>query len=105
MSNQELKEESSKLYKNAISNCEKAIAAIANNDFENKGGFIGELQDNVIDLNNSLDFNTGGKPARDLSSLYDYILYSSTQANIIIKTEPLEGCLSVLNTLYSGDNS
>ena len=56
----------------------------------------------MIELNNSLDFEVGGDIAKELSSLYDYILFSSTQANIKIDAEPLEGCLNVLTTLYEG---
>ena len=67
-----------------------------------KGEYIGKLQDIVIELNNSLDFEIGGDIARELSSLYDFILFSSTQANIKIDKEPLEGCLNVLTTLYEG---
>ena len=67
-----------------------------------KGEHIGKLQDIVIELNNSLDFEVGGDVAIELSSLYDFILYSSTQANIHKKKEPLEGCLNVLTTLYDG---
>jgi flagellar protein FliS len=90
------------LYQAAIKNCKKAIDAIQAKDVAKKGEFIGKLQDIVIELNNSLDFEVGGDIAKELSSLYDYILYSSTQANIKIDTEPLEGCLNVLNTLYDG---
>jgi flagellar protein FliS len=90
------------LYQAAIKNCKKAIDAIEAKDVAKKGEFIGKLQDIVIELNNSLDFEVGGDIAKELSSLYDYILYSSTQANIKIDTEPLEGCLNVLNTLYDG---
>ena len=60
------------------------------------------LGDIVIELNNSLDFEVGGDIAKELSSLYDYMLFASTQANIKIDAEPLQGCLSVLNTLYEG---
>ena len=60
------------------------------------------MQDIVIELNNSLDFEVGGDIAKELSALYDYILHSSTQANIKISKEPLESCLKVLNTLYDG---
>ena len=67
-----------------------------------KGEYIGKLQDIVIELNNSLDFEVGGDIAKELSSLYDYVLFASTQANIKITKEPLEGCLNVLNTLYAG---
>lgn len=90
------------LYQAAIKNCKKAIDSINDKQIAKKGEFIGKLQDIVIELNNSLDFEVGGEVARELSSLYDFILYSSTQANIKIDVEPLEGCLKVLNTLYEG---
>ena len=90
------------LYQAAIKNCKKAIEAIEGNQIAKKGEYIGKLQDIIIELNNSLDFEVGGDVARELSSLYDYILYASTQANIKITSEPLHGCLNVLNTLYKG---
>ena len=90
------------LYQAAIKNCKKAMIAIEEKDLAAKGEFVGKMQDIIIELNNSLDFEVGGDVARELSSLYDYILYSSTQANIKIDKEPLEGCLSVLKTLYDG---
>lgn len=90
------------LYQAAIKNCKKAIEAIENKQIAAKGEYIGKLQDIVIELNNSLDFEVGGEIAKELSALYDYMLFASTQANIKIDAEPLEGCLSVLNTLYEG---
>lgn len=90
------------LYQAAIKNCKKAIESIDNKDIAKKGEHIGKLQDIVIELNNSLDLELGGDVAKELSSLYDYLLFASTQANIKIDKEPLEGCLSVLKTLYDG---
>lgn len=90
------------LYQAAIKNCKKAITAIDEKKIAAKGEHIGKLQDIVMELNNSLDFEIGGEIAEELSSLYDYIIFASTQANIKIDKEPLEGCLNVLNTLYSG---
>lgn len=90
------------LYQSAIKNCRKAIEAVEANDVALKGEHIGKLQDIVIELNNSLDFKIGGDIANELSSLYDYIIFASTKANINIDKEPLEGCLSVLETLHSG---
>lgn len=90
------------LYQAAIKNCKKAMEAIESKDIAKKGEYIGKLQDIIIELNNSLDFEIGGKVAEELSSLYDYMLYASTQANIKIEAEPLVGCLNVLNTLYEG---
>lgn len=90
------------LYQAAIKNCKKAIEAIQTKNVKMKGEHIGKLQDIVIELNNSLDFEVGGDVARELASLYDYVIYSSTQANIKIDAEPLEGALRVLTTLYDG---
>ena len=45
------------LYQAAIKNCKKAIEAIESNNIPKKGEYIGRLQDIVIELNNSLDFN------------------------------------------------
>jgi len=90
------------LYQAAIKNCKKAMVAIEEKNIPEKGLCIGKLQDIVVELNNSLDFEVGGNVANELSSLYDYILYASTQANIKIDAEPLDGCLNVLNILYDG---
>jgi flagellar secretion chaperone FliS len=90
------------LYQAAIKNCKKAIEAIEKKDIAKKGEYIGKLQDIVVELNNSLDLEVGGEVANELSALYDFILFSSTQANIKIDAEPLHGCLEVLSTLYSG---
>jgi flagellar protein FliS len=93
------------LYQAAIKNCKKAIEAIEAREVGRKGEFIGKLQDIIIELNNSLDHEVGGEISKELSSLYDYMIYSSTQANIKIDKEPLLGVLNVLNTLYEGWSS
>src|SRR5690606_21250502 len=90
------------LYQAAIKNCRLAISAIENKELAKKGESIGKLQDIVIELVNSLDHEVGGSVSKELESLYDYILHASTQANIKIDKEPLEGCLNVLTTLYGG---
>lgn len=90
------------LYQAAIKNCKLAKSAIENNEIAKKGEYIGKLQDIIIELNNSLDFEVGGDIAKELASLYDYIIYSTTQANIKIDAKPLEGVLNVLQTLYNG---
>ncbi len=90
------------LYQAAIKNCKKAMKAIDEKNLVEKGHAIAKLQDIVIELSNSLDYEKGGDIAKELASLYDFILYSSTQANMKIESKPLEGCLDVLNTLYDG---
>jgi flagellar protein FliS len=93
------------LYQAAIKNCKKAVEAIEAREVGRKGEYIGKLQDIIIELNNSLDHEVGGEISKELSSLYDYMIYSSTQANIKIDKEPLLGVLNVLNTLYDGWSS
>lgn len=90
------------LYQAAIKSCKKAMEAIENKEIAKKGEHIGKLQDIIIELNNSLDFDVGGDVAKELASLYDYMMYSTTQANIKIDNAPLEGVLNVLTTLYNG---
>lgn len=90
------------LYQAAIKNCKKAMEAIDEKNVAKKGEHIGKLQDIIIELNGSLDRKIGGQVAEELASLYDYILYASTQANIKVDKEPLKGCLDVLKTLYDG---
>lgn len=90
------------LYQAAIKNCKKGIEAIEQKNVAKKGEYIGKMQDIIVELSNSLDFEVGGDVAKELASLYDYILYSSTQANIKLDKTQLEGCLKVLNTLYDG---
>lgn len=90
------------LYQAAIKNCKKGIEAIEQKNIAKKGEYIGKMQDIIVELSNSLDFEVGGDVAKELASLYDYLLYSSTQANIKIEKSHLEGCLKVLNTLYDG---
>ena len=90
------------LYQAAIKNCKKAIEAIEAKHISEKGKYISKLQEIIIELSNSLDFEVGGEIAQELSSLYDYILFTSTQANINIDKTPLESCLNVLNILYEG---
>jgi flagellar protein FliS len=90
------------LYQAAIKNCKKGIEAIEQKNIAKKGEYIGKMQDIIVELSNSLDFEVGGDVAKELASLYDYMLYASTQANIKIEKTHLEGCLKVLNTLYEG---
>lgn len=90
------------LYQAAIKNCKKAMEAIEAKNVAKKGEYIGKLQDIIVELSNSLDFEVGGEVAKELNSLYDYMMFATTQANIKIDKQPLEGVLRVLNTLYEG---
>ncbi|MBF0311776.1 MAG: flagellar export chaperone FliS [Oligoflexia bacterium] len=89
------------LYEAAIKNCKIAMKAIEEKNIGKKGEYIGKFQDIVIELNNSLDFSVNKEIASELSRLYDYLIFASTQANINVQKESLEDCLTIMNTLYS----
>ena len=90
------------LYQAAIRNCRLAMAAIEKKQIRQKGEYIGKMQDIIVELNNCLDHKVGGKISQELSSLYDYLLFTSTQANMKIDASLLQNCLNVLLTLYDG---
>lgn len=90
------------LYEAAIKNCKKAMESIEKNNAARKGEYIARMQDIVIELNSSLDFEVGGEVAQELSALYDFILHASSQANMNFDSRPLKDSLDILNTLYDG---
>jgi flagellar protein FliS len=90
------------LYQAAIKNCKKCIEYMEQKNLPKKGEHLAKFQDIIIELNNSLNLEVGGNVAKELASLYDYMLHASTQANIKLDPEPLRSCLGVLTTLYDG---
>lgn len=92
------------LYQTAIKDTKLAIKSIDEKKVAAKGEHIGHLQDIIIELMHALDFSIDSKLANELSSLYDFLLYSSTQANVKIDKRPLMDCLKILETLYSAWN-
>lgn len=91
------------LYDSAINSCVMAIDAIRDDaPASHRAQFICRLQDVVIELNNSLNLETNSTIISELSSLYDYILFSSTQANMKNESSYLISCRDVLKTLREG---
>lgn len=92
------------LYDKAIKHCTKAIETIEGGPLTMhlKGEHIGRMQDIVIELNSSLDFEIGGDTAKELSALYDYLLFESTQSNIKSESEGMRRCRDVLQILFDG---
>jgi len=90
------------LYQAAIRNCRLAMNAIEKKQIRQKGEYIGKMQDIIVELNNCLDHKVGGKISQELASLYDYLLFTSSQANMKVDASLLQSCLNVLTTLYEG---
>jgi flagellar protein FliS len=96
------------LYEGAINNVKKASLAIEQGNLPEKGVAIGKAHDIINELNNSLDFNTGGDIARDLERLYHFMTEQLIKANMASSSNPagaredLRTVQKLLETLLDG---
>jgi flagellar protein FliS len=90
------------LYEGAIRFLKKAIKAVEEKDIAERGINIGKAYDIFMELSNTLDHKSGGEIAKNLEQLYMFITDQLTQANIKGSLEPLQSCLKITETLYSG---
>jgi flagellar protein FliS len=96
------------LYEAAIKNVKKASVAVDQRNLSEKGIAIGKAHDIINELNNSLDFNTGGDIARDLERLYHFMTEQLVQANMASSSDPdgakerLQTIQKLLETLLDG---
>lgn len=90
------------LYEAAIRNVKKATFAIEKRDIPTKGVAIGKAHDIINELLNTLNFDAGGKIARDLERLYNFIAEQLVKANIENNAEPLKNALKILENLLEG---
>jgi flagellar protein FliS len=90
------------LYEAAIQNVKKASLAIDKKDPATKGAAIGKAHDIVNELNNTLDFETGGQIARDLEGLYNFMTSQLLKANMENSKEALASVQKLLETLLEG---
>ncbi|NDD91495.1 flagellar export chaperone FliS [bacterium] len=90
------------LYEAAIRNVKKASECIDRKDVPGKGSAIVKAHDIINELNNTLDFESGGDIAKNLERLYMYMGEQLVKANIENKKEPLQQVQKLLETLLEG---
>jgi len=90
------------LYEAAIRNLKKAMMFLDKKDLAGKGTHIVKAHDIVNELLNSLDYELGGDIAKNLDSLYHFVLTQITKGNVENSKVPLESALKVLETLLAG---
>ena len=90
------------LYEAAIQNVKKATIAIEKKDVPSKGVAIGKAHDIINELMNTLDFEIGGKIARDLERLYNFMTERLVKANLENSKEHLITIQKLLETLLDG---
>ncbi|MCK6572156.1 flagellar export chaperone FliS [Myxococcota bacterium] len=90
------------LYDGAIRFTQIAKMKIEERDLAGKGTYIGKVQAIISELMSSLDFSIAPELCTQLQQLYMYMMEQLTEANIRLKTEPLDVVVSLLTTLREG---
>lgn len=90
------------LYESAVRNVKKASDCMDRKDIPGKGSAIVKAHDIINELNNTLDFESGGEIAKNLERLYMYMGEQLVKANIENKKEPLQQVQKLLETLLEG---
>ena len=91
------------LYDGVIQSLKLAKEGILSNNFPEKARFLDRSLLVVGELSAALDMDRGGEIALDLRSLYEYVQYELTRANIQHDSSCLDGpirCLSVLREAW-----
>ncbi len=90
------------LFEGALERIVQAKGAMLQNQIARKGELIGKAVNIVGGLQGSLNDKEGGDLARNLDSLYDYIIRRLTQANFENDVAMLDECGRLLSELKSG---
>jgi len=78
-----------RLYEQIIEDLRQATSAIEQNNIEVRTGQINHAILVVGHLQSRLDFQTGGKPARDLDHFYNALRYNLMEAQMLASKEML----------------
>jgi flagellar protein FliS len=87
------------MYDSAIRHMEAGRTAMQLNDLKSQNEHLQKAQKNVVDLISCLDLNDGGEIAKNLHSLYIYVLNELVEANVQNKLAPLDRSIIVFNDL------
>ncbi len=87
------------LYDGALKNVDMAMQAYKENAYEEKVNAIARSRAIILELIGSLDFERGGEIARNLQSLYVYILNRLSAADMNKDVKSLKEVRSILTQL------
>ena len=88
-------------YEGVIENLKAGVQKIIEKDYEGKSRAIAQAQDIIYELLCSLDFERGGSIARNLESLYNYMLRRIMHADLNKDLSALNEVIRMLNELKS----
>jgi len=90
------------LYQGTIDFLRQAKTSLEKRDMAEKGRCVTRALAIISELLTSLNFEIGGEMARNLESLYLFMLEQITAANVGNDPQPLEDALALLSTLKEG---
>ena len=88
-------------YEGVIDSLRLAKEKIKEEDYEKKAKAIIKAQDIIEELICSLDFENGGEIARNLESLYNYMVRRIIQSDLNKDVEPIEEVIGMFTELLS----
>lgn len=87
------------LYDGALKHMEAGRKAMAHADRERQNASLQKAQKIIMELMSCLDMNEGGEIAKNLLSLYSYVLNELVVGNMTDDEEAIARCMKVLNDL------
>jgi len=87
------------LYEGAIKHLKRASACCQSGDLASKGVAVGKAHDIVNELLNTLDFKIGGDVARNLESLYNFIIEQLMKGNLENDHKKFDHCVKIMDDL------
>ncbi|MCB0328187.1 MAG: flagellar export chaperone FliS [Bdellovibrionales bacterium] len=88
------------MYEGALKFLRQAKTGLEENDIGKFCRFLSKAQAIIAELMNTLDFEKGGKIAKDLDRLYDFMLFYLTEANLHRDAERITKVIGLLDTVY-----
>ena len=89
------------MYEGAIKFLKQSKAGLEAKDISKFCRFLSKAQAIIVELMNTLDFEKGGKIAKDLDRLYDFMLFYLTEANLHQDGQRITRVIGLLDTIYS----
>ncbi len=89
------------MYEGAIKFLKQARSGLETGDITKFCKYLSKGQAIVAELMNTLDFEKGGKIARDLDRLYDFMLFYLTEANLHRDGKRITRVIGLIETIYS----
>jgi len=90
------------LFGTALDRLNQALGCIERNDYEMRGKCLGQVIDIISGLQNFLNHEKGAEIAKNLDSLYEYMLLRLSDATINNEKEPVDEVIVLLTEIYDG---